>query len=214
MLSQQFEYRVRVSPHSRNVRLRVTARKGLEVIVPRGYDTSTVPGLLKRKTLWIRTALERAEVQRKFFEPEPKWRVPLQITLPGLSRTWHVNAVETGGTSVRVREVSDGTLVIRGAIRDEATCRTALSRWLMRLTHRHLRSRLETLSLKTGLKHRRIFVKRPKTRWASCSRHCAISLNAKLLFLKPELVDYVMIHETQRGRDRCLSIQAILQIQG
>jgi len=195
MLSHQFEYRVRVTPRSRNVRLRVTARNGLEVIVPRGYDTSTVPSLLKHKTLWIRAALERAEAQRKFFEPEPEWRVPLQIKLPALGRTWHVSAMETGGTSVRVREISEGTLIIRGAVRDEATCRTALSRWLMRLTHKHLRDRLETLSLKTGLKHRRIFVKRPKTRWASCSRHRAISLNAKLLFLPPELVDYVMIHE-------------------
>jgi predicted metal-dependent hydrolase len=56
-------------------------------------------------------------------------------------------------------------------------------------------SRLQTLSLTTGLKYSRAFVKRPRTRWASCSRHESISLNAKLLFLPPDLVDYVIIHE-------------------
>lgn len=65
----------------------------------------------------------------------------------------------------------------------------------MRQTREHLVPRLQTLSLKTGLKYHRTFVKRPRTRWASCSRHQSISLNAKLLFLPPELVDYVIIHE-------------------
>jgi hypothetical protein len=34
-----------------------------------------------------------------------------------------------------------------------------------------------------------------KTRWASCSRHRTVSLNMKLLFLPPELVRYVFVHE-------------------
>jgi hypothetical protein len=35
----------------------------------------------------------------------------------------------------------------------------------------------------------RAYIKRQKTRWASCSRHKTISLNAKLLFLPSEIVD-------------------------
>ena len=57
------------------------------------------------------------------------------------------------------------------------------------------RPRLHRLSLKMGHQFRRTSVERPKTRWASCSRRRSISLNAKLLFLPPELVDYVLIHE-------------------
>src|SRR5579884_772672 len=193
MLSPELEYRVRVSPRSRSVRLRVTARNGLEVIVPRGYDITTLPSLLRRKTSWIQIAMERAEAQRKFFEPEPIWHVPQEINLPALGKSWHVTAVETESAAVTVRELGDGTLLVRGAVRYEAACRTALSRWLMRLTRRHLYDRLQALSLKTGLRHERIFVQRARTRWGSCSRRRTISLNAKLLFLPPEFVDYVMI---------------------
>src|SRR5262249_44058438 len=37
--------------------------------------------------------------------------------------------------------------------------------------------------------------KRQRTRWASCSRRKTLSLNSKLLFLPPELVEYVLTHE-------------------
>jgi len=195
MHSPPFDYRLRVSPRGRNVRLRVTVRHGLEVVVPRGYDAQKVPGLLERKKHWIHTALERAEAHRKFFEPEPTWRVPLQIKLPALGKTWHVTARETAASSVTVRAVGEERLLVFGAITNERSCRDALARWLLRQTREYLVPRLYQMSLKTGLRFRRTFVKRPKTRWASCSRHQSISLNAKLLFLPPELVDYVMIHE-------------------
>jgi predicted metal-dependent hydrolase len=51
-----FQYSVRESPKAKNVRLRVSMQKGLEVIVPRGYETARIPDLLERKRHWIRTA--------------------------------------------------------------------------------------------------------------------------------------------------------------
>ena len=65
----------------------------------------------------------------------------------------------------------------------------------MRQTRAHLIPRLQSIGLKTQLRYRRAYIKRQKTRWASCSKHKTISLNAKLLFLPPEIVDYVMVHE-------------------
>jgi len=55
--------------------------------------------------------------------------------------------------------------------------------------------RLRALSEHTGMHHRSVSVRRQKTRWASCSRRKAISLNVKLLFLPPVLADYVLLHE-------------------
>ncbi len=41
----------------------------------------------------------------------------------------------------------------------------------------------------------RVSIRQQRTRWGSCSRGNSISLNAKLLFLPPELVEYVLLHE-------------------
>jgi len=195
MTKELFKYRVRVSPKSKNLRLRVTMKDGLEVVIPRGYDAGKIPALLERKKNWIHAAQERAESHRKFFEPEPAWRLPVQIKLPATGTVWHVTAKETDADWVAVREISTDRLLIFGAVHNQQACRSALARWLIRQTREHLVPRLQTVSLKMGLKYERVFVKRQKTRWASCSRHGTVSLNAKLLFLPPNIVDYVLTHE-------------------
>ena len=190
-----FDYRVRVSPRARNVRLRVTPQRGLEVIVPRDYDSGRVPRLLERKKEWIRTALERAEANRKFFQPEPAWRIPAQIRLPAIGKVWQITTKKTDAARVTLREVRPDQLLIFGGIHHERAVRCALLRWLMRTTRKYLMPRLKFISLKTGLHYQRGFVHRQKTRWASCSPRKSVSLNAKLLFLPPQLVDYVIAHE-------------------
>jgi predicted metal-dependent hydrolase len=51
------------------------------------------------------------------------------------------------------------------------------------------------LARKHGLELGALFVKSQRTRWASCSASKNVALNTKLLFLSPELVRYVLIHE-------------------
>ncbi|MBI5613091.1 MAG: M48 family metallopeptidase [Gammaproteobacteria bacterium] len=191
-----FKYHLRISPRSRSIRFRVTPAHGLEVVIPQGYDPGQVPALLKRRQRWIRAALERVESLRAFYGPAAAWCLPGRIELPAVGLAWAVTAKQ-GDNAVRtaVREAGAGQLLISGAIDDEPACRTALGRWLLRQAHQHLVPGLERTSRELGLPYKRALIRRQKTRWGSCSRSGTISLNAKLLFLSPETVNYVMIHE-------------------
>lgn len=191
MSESLFKYHLRVSARSRNIRLRVSPQRGLEVVIPRGYDPGRVPELIRRKQRWIRSALERAEALRV----DTTWRLPGEIHLPALGRAWTVTARRTAGARTTVREGADGQLLISGAIDSEPACRAALGRWLLRRAHEHLVPGLRRVSRELGLPFKRALIRRQKTRWGSCSRQGTISLNAKLLFLSPETVHYVMIHE-------------------
>ena len=73
--------------------------------------------------------------------------------------------------------------------------RSVLRRWLARRCHDALVPWLREISREKHLPFGRTLVKMQKTRWASCSRHQTVSLNMKLLFLPPELVRYVFVHE-------------------
>lgn len=191
MSESLFKYHLRVSPRSRSIRFRVTPQRGLEVVIPRGYDPQRVPALLARKERWIRAALERAAAYRA----EADWQLPTRIELPAVGLTWQVTARPTDNARTAVRATEAGQLLISGDPGDEQACRAALGRWLMRQAHEYLVPRLVRTSEELDLPFRRTLIRRQRTRWGSCSRDGTISLNAKLLFLSPETVDYVMIHE-------------------
>jgi len=63
-----------------------------------------------------------------------------------------------------------------------------------------LAGRLERLSQAHGLSYSRLFIRCQRTRWGSCSAKGNISLNAKLVNLPEELIDYVIVHELVHTR--------------
>lgn len=190
-----FEYRLRENSRSRYVRLRVSVERGLEVIVPRGYDATCLPRLLEQQKAWIQGALARAAADRERAEPAPAWRLPHEISLPAIAQMWQISADESEGGRVAIRETGPGRLSVRGRLSDEDACRNALARWLARRAHQSLVPMLQELSAQLGFRHRHTYVRRQRTRWGSCSSRKAITLNAKLLFLPPALVRHVMVHE-------------------
>ena len=48
--------------------------------------------------------------------------------------------------------------------------------------------------------YNRVSIRKQKTRWGSCSTKNNINLNANLLHLPPELMDYVLLHELSHTR--------------
>ena len=64
----------------------------------------------------------------------------------------------------------------------------------------HFSGRLNELSTLTGLGYQRMQVRAQKTCWGSHSSSGTISLNVCALFLGPELLRYLMLHELCHGR--------------
>lgn len=201
MSSDLFQYTVRESLRSHCIRLRVTPQKGLEVVLPRGCSRSRIPPILERKQRWIRSALERVEAHRIRFPPMPAWQIPERIVFPAIQRAWQVELHPEETKRVTVRECGEGLLQLRGNVGRQAiacqdmACRAALHRWWLCQGRKHLVPMLHEISRETGWSFDRASVRRQRTRWGSCSRRKSVSLNAKLLFLDPALVRYVMVHE-------------------
>lgn len=55
--------------------------------------------------------------------------------------------------------------------------------------------RLLELNKSYQLKYNRVCVRNQITRWGSCSKSGNLNFNYKILFLKPELADYIIVHE-------------------
>ena len=60
--------------------------------------------------------------------------------------------------------------------------------------------RIGELAQLNNFVYNRVSIRKQKTRWGSCSTKNNINLNANLLHLPPELVDYVLLHELVHTR--------------
>jgi len=194
-MNQKFPYILRISEKAKHVRFQVSVEKGLEVVVPKRFSPSQVPLLVEKNSQWIERAFQKAKAFQGLIGPGPVWRMPEEITLLALDLTWKVLTRRDDITWVVVRETSATTLVVQGATDDAAACQIALKRWLTRKAEEHLLQWFKRVSDKTGLSYAAASIRQQQTRWGSCSSRRLISLNARLLFLPPTLVTYVLVHE-------------------
>lgn len=60
--------------------------------------------------------------------------------------------------------------------------------------------RLDHLARRHGFAYNKVFVRRQRTRWGSCSGQNNINLNVNLVRLPIELMDYIILHELVHTR--------------
>src|SRR5213593_2082534 len=81
-------YQVRVSSRAKYPRLKMSAREGLVVVVPDGFDESRIPEVVDGKREWIRRSEERLRDHAKFLMPQPPDVPPERISLRAIGEEW------------------------------------------------------------------------------------------------------------------------------
>lgn len=189
-------FSVRESARAKRLSIKVYPRGKVEVVVPRRTRPGDVATFVAENAEWIRRARESFAVEH---EPEP-FALPRTICLPAVGAEFAVRYVpQKGSKGVRARQ-SDNWLVLSGRTADEKLCIDAIKRWLARFAKQEFAPRLEALSTMSGLDYDRMQVRAQRTCWGSRSSSGTLSLNLCLLFLRPELLRYLMIHELSHGR--------------
>jgi predicted metal-dependent hydrolase len=195
MTDPAFDYTLRVSQRARFIRLYVSPHKGLEIVVPRGFNCKHLPDVLQRKSAWITRALERVRPQREELLSLPPWSIPERIHFRAVDIEWEVRSKWTMAKRLAINFHRPGQIELQGPIENEALVRSLLGRFLVVQAEHHLPPLLQTMSRNTGLTYSRVKIRRQRARWGSCSACGSISLNAALLFLPYHLMRYVLVHE-------------------
>jgi len=190
------EFTVRVSSRARRVRLTVNAREGLVVVVPRGMRVNA-EALVASKSAWARRSLARVADKRELHLGGPEALLPRAIELRSLHRDVAVEYVRSEQSRGVVREHGD---VLRVSGPDAQSQLDALCRWLTKTARETLPERLSVIAHEHDLSYSRVRVTSAKSRWGSCSSKKTISLNRMLVFLPPDLVDALILHELAHTR--------------
>jgi predicted metal-dependent hydrolase len=119
---------------------------------------------------------------------------PPVVELSAAGRRWTVDY--RPGRARRVHEVAPDELQVRvGDPADQLQVSAALLAWLGARAREHLERELALVAFDVGIDFRRLQLRRQRTRWGSCSVNGTISLNVCLMFQRPEVVRYLLVHE-------------------
>jgi hypothetical protein len=166
---------------------------GVEIVVPPRTPPQRVSAFVSEHREWIERQQQRSA--RALPWPLP----PSALALSALGESWRCSS--GGGTGrVSVSEQPGQILLLRGDLGDSERLRRVLRGWLVGYARRRLESPLRALGAQIGVAPGALQVRCQRTRWGSCSRHGAISLNACLLFQSPQVLRYLMIHELSHLR--------------
>ncbi|MHC1742210.1 MAG: M48 family metallopeptidase [Syntrophobacteraceae bacterium] len=185
-------YRIRESKRARRVLLRVLAEGTLEVVVPPGFNCRRVPEIVSGHEGWIQRTLAKLERKRLSVREAG---LPTEVNFPATGALVYVHVAPGLSPDMQLIRAAATEILIEGDPEDVEGCRALLRHWLRGQAKRILIPWLSRTSLESGLHYRLAQIRSQRTRWASCSARGTISLNEKLLFLTPDLVRYVFIHE-------------------
>jgi predicted metal-dependent hydrolase len=189
------DYRIRRSARARTVRLHLSAKDGLTVVVPLNFNLRRIPVIVEKKREWIEKNRRRLADITATGSRLPAAALPEEIALPALGESWSGDYQPAKTRMVGVIVDQPGRIVVYGAVHDRDACRGVLKLWLQRRTREELVPLLARLAEENGFTFGEVFIRGQKTRWASCSSRGTISLSFKLLFLDRDAVRCVLLHE-------------------
>ncbi len=181
---------VRVSGRARRLSVRVYPGGKVEVVVPPGASPAAVQKFVGTHRQWILRRVEDLSTAAAVDDSRP-----VSIRLPAIGRHYAVEYEYATAPTARVRVTGKNVLVVRGPLHNDRAITTALRDWLAELAREQLGSELAKVAAEGDFRYVRAQIRRQRTRWGSCSAAGTISLNLCLLFLRPQVVRYLLVHE-------------------
>jgi hypothetical protein len=180
LAGKQLDYNCRVSKKAKYLQLRITHDNQLELVVPGGYSLFEAERFLLKKSDWIAKHSFLFKKQNDFYYLGEKTAIVFFYDL--FLKKYKVKFVNR-------------VLTVKGPEQSDEILRYVFEVFLKHSAKKYLTVRVNELALKYGFEVKKFSLRGQKTRWGSCSHSGKISLNYRLMKLKKEIIDYIIIHE-------------------
>jgi predicted metal-dependent hydrolase len=187
---ENIPYIIRKHHLAKNISLKFSEAKGLELVMPHWASHKEALGFLHGKMDWI------LKNHKSFQSIKEKYSDNLQA-----GAIWEVlgDRYELQYHHRTLKKIKvilgDGTLELHAREFTKEESQKALEKFFKKIASSYLKDRVVELCEETGQSVNRVVVKSQSTRWGSCSSYSNLNLNWRLIFTPPNVVDSVVYHE-------------------
>ena len=190
---------VRYSDRARRMRMTLSVEGALTVTLPCRTSRAAMEEFIRTSLPWIERTLFKLSLRARRKAPE-RPVFPTGFTFPVTGEHFPIRYEWHNVCWLGVRE-EDGAIQVTGKVLDPGPVHEALTGYLIRKAGVVLEPMLTGRAAEHGFRLGKVSIRFQRGRWGSCSRARDISLNAQMLFLQPEEVRYVLIHELCHTRE-------------
>jgi predicted metal-dependent hydrolase len=170
--------------------IRVQQDGSVRATVPRVGSIKEARAFAERNADWIAKQLQK----RREHPVHPQtWQHGSTI----LYRGEDVQLIVSPNHDGNIVRFADQTVPVQ----NPANLRPAIERHLRKLAVPELTTRTQDLAVVHGLSIKHVTIRNQRSRWGSCSRRGAISLNWRLIQMPDSVRDYILLHELAHAKE-------------
>ncbi|MGD9888951.1 MAG: YgjP-like metallopeptidase domain-containing protein [Halothiobacillaceae bacterium] len=186
-------FQVRLTHRTRRTMVSIHPSRGLEIVTPKQITLREALRILKQHRAWIEDKLPHLKTQATpAHTPWPKQQLPEHIHLPALDEHWQLIHRPSPAPATLHIHATEQQLIFSG---EPEQLWSLLQRWFISHTKAHILPKLHQLADFHADPLTGSGVRWNHSRWGSCSNAGRISLSARLLWLEPLEVNYLLHHE-------------------
>lgn len=186
---------IRYSDRASVMRLRILPDRNLEIVAPHGVGFDEMQDFAFRNQSWILRTMSKVENQQKRKVPVRVFPTTFPLDYLGGTFTIHYEWRPVPWIAARC-EVDEKIIFVTGACLTPEAVYRAIGEMLKRLAAEFIFPNLQRLARDFDFQPGKLSIRLQKGRWGSCSsRGGAISLNAFLMMMDEDVVEYILIHE-------------------
>ena len=192
---EEFAIAYQRSERARRYRIFVDRQGRPRVTIPRRGTRREAEQFAQRQSRWLAEQLRRfAASARK----DTTWRAGAEILFCGAAVPLVVQP-DSGRAVVRL----GATVLFTLASEEDAggDLRPVVERYLRAIAASEFPARVLALAARHGCAVQKVSIRNQRSRWGSCSKRGAISLNWRLVQAPLEVLDYVIVHELMHLRE-------------
>ena len=184
-IRNSMDYKIKRSARSFNLRISINSQAQVIVSAPKIMPEFLIRKYVEGQQAWIESNLAKVKKNQVSIQNDELYIFDKKYQVILNNQADKIGVVASG----------EKILVNNLAPKSVGKIQKQIEEFLKKTAHKYLATRTALLAKKMGVTYKNLALRQQASRWGSCSSRGNLNFNWRLVHYKPEIIDYVIIHE-------------------